>query len=335
MGKEKFSFAWMKRKKKKHEYTVERTSSREVGKSGEFVHRYVMPSGKRERWLMTHYPENAEQLIFDNAGQKTSAQNVANDPERRKKARVLMLVSVAVALLLLLSYPIAKLVSSSLVITDVEIIGCDFYSVEEVLDAGGLAIGDGLPVFDKDVIEELTVLTLPYIESCKVNVEFPNKLIYELDEAKAVAYTKISGEYYALSESLRVLERSEESKTFENLIYIELPRASSAIVGDSLKFDIDVNTDYIAEFLNLLSESKLKTRVNKIFLEEKFNIVFTVDGRFRVRLGSPKEHMLKFEIVNKLIEENGGKTEYAIIDVTIPQKSGIKYETRLDIEARD
>jgi cell division protein FtsQ len=246
-----------------------------------------------------------------------------------------MLLSLAVALLLLLAYPIAKLVASKLVISDVEIIGTTLYTADELLDASGLEMGDGLPLFDKSGVEEMTALTLPYIESCKVNVEFPNKLIYEINEAEAVVYTSVAGEYYALSESLRVLERSDTEETFSGLVYVELPSTLSAVVGENLILDENVSTEYITEFLSLLGESKLEGRVNRIFLEEKFNIVFTVDGRFKVKFGSPKQHTLKFEIVSKLIEENQGKTEYATIDVTIPQKSGIKYESRLNLENRE
>lgn len=330
----KFSFSWLKRKEKKHKYTAKRTSTPEVGSNGEFVHRYVMPASKREQWILDHYPENAEEMIFDKT-QGVDTRDVASDPERRKKARVLMLISIAVALLLLLSYPIARLIGSQLIIGSVEVVGCDYYSKEELLEVSGLSMGDGLPVFDQNRVEEMTVAGLPYVESCNVSVELPNKLIFELIEANAVAYTKIANEYFALSDVMRVLERSENEANFKGLIYVDLPPIATAIVGEIITLEDDKSHDFLVEFLALLNESELSGRVGRIFFDEKFSIVLVVDERFKVRFGSPKEHNYKFAIINALIKDNSESADYGIIDVTVPQKSGFTPQSTLDFNSRE
>ena len=102
-----------------------------------------------------------------------------------------------------------------------------------------------------------------------------------------------------------------------------MPATDLAVAGKDIILS-QGNTDYIVEFLAALKNSKLDSRVSVIYFESKFDIVFSVDEKYRVLFGSPNELTLKFATINKMIEENTAEcTSYGIIDVRVVEVAGI------------
>lgn len=299
-----------------------------------YVRRYAMSEGQRRVWLENHKPGEEDSIMFPSM-RSLKAEEAASDDDRREKAKILM-ICLGIALVLLLLYPIAKLAASHLVIEEIRIEGSTMYTAEQLLSAGGLKVGDGMPILTADTAEETLLSNLPYIQSCNISFELPNTLIFNLTDEVAAVYTEIYGEYYALSSSLRVLERAESSDSFSHLLYIEIPRVTHAVVGEQLEFDSGETGDYIAEFLSLLSESDLQGRVGRVYFDQKFDIVASVDGKYRVMLGSPADMKLKLATVSKMIEENAEEcTGNGLIDVRVVELAGIVINTDLDPDARE
>ena len=120
------------------------------------------------------------------------------------------------------------------------------------------------------------------------------------------------------------------------MLYIELPYAIRAVVGERLVFLDGENGNYIVNFLELLSQSELSGRVNKIYFDKKFDIVASIDGKFRVLFGSPSDLKMKIAATAKMIEENAEKCgESSIIDVRVVEIAGIVLDADIDPNVRE
>lgn len=298
-----------------------------------YVRRYAMSEGSRRVWLENHKPGEEYSIMFPSM--KTLRAEETADTDRREKAKLLV-ICLGIALVLLLLYPMAKLAASHLVISEIRVEGSTIYTADELLEAGGLKLGDGMPLLTADTAEQNLLSNLPYIHSCNISFELPNILIFDLEDEVAVVYAEIYGEYYALSSDLRVLERAGSKDSFADLLCIEIPRVTYAVVGEQLIFEGTEDGDYIVEFLSLLDESELKGRVGKIYFDRKFDIVASVDGKYRVLLGSPSDMKLKLAAVSKMIEDNDDVcTSNGLIDVRVIEVAGIVINTDIDPAARE
>ncbi len=247
-----------------------------------YVRRYSLPKKDLSTWISNNQVGDEYKILHPSLRQ-FKAQEAASDPERREKAKLLM-VCVGIALVLLLIIPAVKLAMNYLVIGEIRVEGSSLYSGTELLEAVELEVGDGLPILKASKAEEKIMNNLSYLQSCEISFELPNVLIFRLvDEAPAL-YAEIDGEYYVLTSSLRVLERTDDENILSDLLYVELPRVDRAMVGEEIVLE-GTNTDYIAEFFRLVNESDLKGRLGKVYFDKKFDIVASVDGKFRVLFG--------------------------------------------------
>lgn len=298
-----------------------------------YVRRYAMSESRRRRWLENHKKGQEDAIMFPSMKPLKAEEATLDD--RREKAKILM-ICVGIALILLLLWPMARFAASHLVVENIRIEGSAAYSSEEILNTAEIGIGDGLPIFKAKAMENALRTTLPYLKSCKITLELPGTVIITLTDEAPAFCAEIFGEYYAVSADLRVLERADSNGSFAKLIEIELPLVSRAIVGEKIVFADGDDCDHITEFLILLSESELEGRIDKVYFDEKFDIVACVDSEFRVMLGSPSEMKLKLATVAKMIGDNSEKCETGgIVDVRVVDVAGIVINADIDPTARE
>ena len=299
-----------------------------------YVRRYAMTQGRRRLWLENYMPGDEIAIMFPST-RKFKSEEEKSDPERRQKAKMLI-ACLVVALVLLLLYPLVNFTMSQLVIGEVNIEGNSFYSTDDLLAAGDIEFGSRLPIFSADEAEQNILAAMPYVRSCEISVKLPNVMTINITEETAVVCAEIFGEYYALSGEMKVLERADTPESFKNLLNIELPFAKRAVVGEKLSFEEGESGRYIVEFLELLSESNLNGRVGKVYFDKKFDIVASVDGKFRVLFGSPSDMKMKIAAVAKMIEENTDNCETSgIIDVRVVEIAGIVLNADIDPNVRE
>lgn len=303
-----------------------------------YVRQYVM----RKRHKRT-YEDSRPEAIFTQPDVIKKTANVEEqiakelaDKQKKQKAKKMLFICI-IAFILVLLYPLFRLVSNVFVINEIVVEGECPYSAEELLAASGLVQGGDLFGNDYDEAARTTLEKLPYLRSCKMESKFPNKVVFTVVSGDAVIYTEVAGEYYALSAALRVLERSSEPTDFiaSGLVYASLPPTAVSLVGEHVKLSGGRDGSYITELLDALADSDLDGRVSRIFFEEKFDIVISVDARFRVKLGSPDDTKLKLHTAARIIEECGFTLEEkGIIDVSDPERPTSLKKNDVDINAR-
>lgn len=298
----------------------------------ERVKRYVMSSDSKRVWLENHMPDEADSINFP--GALARAHGVVTE-ERKKKAR-LLIFSLCVAVLILIVSVFVWYFSSRLVIKDIRVEGSELYTADMLMSSCGLSLDDKLPIFSKNEFENALLEEFPYIKDCSISVELPNTLIFTLTEEKAEIYAEIFGEYYAMNSSLRILERSESKEDFSDLLFVKLPRVKSAVVGDRLELADGLDCDYIVNFFESIDSSALAGRLGVVYFDKKFDIVASVDGKFRILFGSPTELTLKISAAAHIIDENAEKcTSGSVLDVRVVDIAGIVLNADIDPDARE
>lgn len=298
-----------------------------------YVRRYSMTKKRRSKWIDNNLEWDEDSFLYPSL-RKFKAEEAASDPDKREKARIL-LVSLCAALVMILLIIVIKLATTYLVIEEIRIEGGSYYSEAELLSAGGLKKGDGLPIFKSSDAESLVLNKLPYVKTCEIKFEFPNIVIFHLIDEIPELYTRIEGDYYILNTSLRVLDRTNDQAALSGLLYVEFPRVTKALVGEEIVLE-KTNIEYITEFLSLIEESSLKGKLGTVYFDKKFDIVASVDGKFRVLFGSPSDMKLKIAAASKIIEENSEKClSSGIIDVRIIDICGIILDADIDPEVRE
>lgn len=238
----------------------------------------------------------------------------------RRKAKWLIAI-VLLCLCCVMAYFISRFIASFFVVGEVNVDGESPYSAADIISAAGINDGDKLYRLDKKAVEESITENLPYISSAKVKIVLPSFVYITVESEKAVMYTEIAGEFYALSGSMRVLERGDKPEKFAaaGLLYVTLPKTGNAVVGMPLTLADGSDTAYIAKLEAAIAESELSGRVTKLFLDERFNTVMTVDGRYRVIFGSDADAPQKALAASRVIKECAYPADVtAIIDVSDP-----------------
>ncbi len=298
-----------------------------------YVRRYAMSEGSRRVWLENNRCGESNEIMFPSK-REAMKRDIAT-PERRQRARALIL-GLCIAAILMIASVFAVYVGSRLVIKEVRVDGSTTFSAEQLMNAGGLTVGDKLPLLTASDIEEELIKVFPYIKSCSVSIELPNTVVFNITDESAAVYSSIFGEYYALSPELRVLERAESADEFSHLLYIELPRVSRAVVGEKVVFADGLDGTYIIEFLDLFSGSELAGRAGIIYFDEKYDIVASVDDKFRILFGSPIEMSLKLKAACHIIEQNIDDCETgSVVDVRVVDIAGIVVNANIDPNSRE
>ena len=313
-----------------------------IGQTPQENQRYVRQYVMRKRHKRA-YEDSRPEPVFTQPeiiqksenGEEKIARELAQKAKKQKAKKLLFLCIIAFILVLL--YPLFRLVSNVFVIKEIVVEGACPYSAEELLAAAGLTQGESLFGNDSDMLAETTLEKLPYLRSCKVDFALPDKVVFSVVAGNAVIYTEVAGEYYALSAALRVLERKSEPSEFiaDGIVYASLPPAALSVVGEYIKLSGGADSSYITDFLDALTSSPLNGRVSRMFLEEKFDMVISVDAKFRVKLGSPESAALKLHAAARVIDECGfGLEEKGVIDVSDPEKPTSVKKNDIDINTR-
>ena len=131
-----------------------------------------------------------------------------------------------------------------------------------------------------------------------------------------------AGRWFALDRNLTVLSESTTKDPYSSLVTVTLPEIYGIRVGETVCFlDAGIDRSYIAQAIDLLRENGLLERTTLLDVSEKFNVSYVLDGSLRVKLGRMSDLESKLEMVELILENRGEIGEFAVIDVSDPERS--------------
>lgn len=191
---------------------------------------------------------------------------------------------------------------------NVEIKGNSKYSEEDILKASGLSKADNLFGLDLKKAEEKIKNKCPYVSNVDFKIVLPSTIIINVTEDAPSYCTEIYGDYFLLSEDLRIISKHDMYEELEVLslpiIYLKLPEVSRAVAGEVIKFDKNSSYDHIIDLLGNLKLQSIHSQIDCVDTSDRYHIVlYANDCRYKINLGTSDNLDTKLKFVNKVIEE--------------------------------
>ena len=241
---------------------------------------------------------------------------------RQSRAKLVQVIIFIVIIALFAAVCITKV----FVIGEVEVVGSDRYGGDELLSLIGAKEGDSLYSIHRKSIDALPS-KLSLVRSVSISRKLPRTLVITLYEDEPLYYCELYGEYFKLSDSLRVLERvfDEEECKAAGLIRVELPAVDRAVVGSQIVFDDESDFKYVSAYLEALEASSVRDRVDAFDLRDKFDLEMICESIYLVKLADGEELATKLSTLSQVLSHDAMKDRgKSTIDVSNPA------ETRVD-----
>ncbi len=181
------------------------------------------------------------------------------------------------------------------------------YSADVLAQAGGLELGVKIYSADIEEAERRILDTYPEIGSVKITRELPDRIAIAPVYATAKYFVSIYGEYYTLSDELRVLERVEDRGycTALRLVELEPPEIKRAVTGEILTFADSTSAEYVERMLTAVSGSELYGLIDRLGVKSKFDCYALKRDSFKISFGECKDEAIKILMALKVMNEEG------------------------------
>ncbi len=199
----------------------------------------------------------------------------------------------------------------------IEIAGECPYSEEQMLEGLGIEKGDGLyDMSDKELSNNLKY-NLALVDSAKFSRKWPDTIVVTVEKANPTFYISLDNNLYILSQSLRVLSKTDsiEKIETEGCIYLGAEGIKNCIEGEFLKLDKDAE-EIIIELYETLEKIGEISNITAFDVKDKFDISLMYKEKYLVKLGDRRNINHKIQFMNAIIEQKKGDGTNGIIDVS-------------------
>ena len=192
--------------------------------------------------------------------------------------------------------------------------GGTIISEEAVLDAAKIKNGRHLYALDTDKIGNDVAAISPYIKRVTVTRALFGEVHIRIEEYDGAYYVEHENAYYILSDSLRVLDKTEDIADClaKAEIRVILPEIKEAKVGKALVFADKTKSTTVRQTLESFSAFSYRDMLLWIDLSSEFAVTANADDRYRLILGNTSELdeklTLTAESIRHLSQNMGGAT---------------------------
>ncbi len=224
-------------------------------------------------------------------------QKKARKPKRKKRRGNYILIYLMVAILILGA--IATLSLTVLFgIETVKVEGDSRYSVEQILAAADVPVGENLLRYKKEEASAAIKSQLPYIDEVKIKKVLPGTVEITVEDAvPAFAFVE-EDRYLLVSESGRALEYVETKP--DGFILIFGAAFSEPVLGQAMPYEQE---DHLALITALLDEIEKQefTGVKEIDLRSSTEITMLYEDRVKLLVGTSNDLDYKISFAKKLL----------------------------------
>ncbi len=203
-------------------------------------------------------------------------------------------------------------------VTDIQVTGCQLYTVEQVAGACGISLGDNLLLIRKPAAAARLKILLPYIENVRIGRALPGTVTIEVSESGAAFSVEAEdGTSWLINGSGKVLEEAGVSAA-------DYPKLTGVILkkpepGLQALTNQTSNLEAAQQLMELLGESDIVPQITEIDVSKTFDIVVWYGNQYEVHLGGTDrlDYKLRYllSILDQLDSARGG-----VIDLTLEEK---------------
>lgn len=190
--------------------------------------------------------------------------------------------------------------------SEIRVEGCSIYEDYLIRECSGIEMEQNLYSIDQKAVEDSIIAQYPYIKSVNVELHFPSTVTLVVEEEVPTYYFELCGQYYILSESLRVLEitdnLNETAVPDADLLNIRTLNVSYAVAGHQIVFEDVGYYSYAQKMLSTFENSQIADHITLVDFSDKYNIYVIYDHRYRIEFGSVEDIAKKITIAQKIME---------------------------------
>ena len=237
-----------------------------------------------------------------------------NERKKKKRTSKIIFIFFFIGVLIAVGYLLCTLEAFNL--KNINLNETEKYSKEEIVSKAGIEIGKNtfLEFFTSD---KKNVSTMPYVESIKLSVKFPNEINIEVIErtGKYYAYDKDKNIFYMLSEDGYILENADiNNKKEDEILLVGITFDNEVMLGKKIN-DIDLTKLKIIKKIE--KEFIYETRNGKITKISFENSLTTITINDKLSVIFPNDTDLEYKMVFlKTILESIPEDSVGIIDMT-------------------
>jgi len=290
----------------------------------------TVPEDRRRRQNAPDSTHNSDAIFRQESA--SDAQRLAARIRLGFQGKRTMLLAILVCVLVLfLALMVYKVF---FVVSDIEIEGESRYSQQEIVQASGVSEGRNLFSFSSRVVMEDVTLRLPYIHTLKVDRTIPDSVLFTVAEEKAVYWTELYGEVWAVSSALRLLEPISRQEAMEQgWIRLRLPAVERAVAGRVLEFREERMLSWIRKVSVELQESALFSRITSLDVRDPYNLRMVSDDCYLLIFGAGTDTALQLRVASAVLGDSlFDATVKAQIDLTSTGSTSVVFDDQLSLE---
>ena len=236
---------------------------------------------------------------------------------------------------------VSAVINISIGVRKIDVKGIELCTREEILSVAGIEEGSGYFSYNASSAEKKIKELYPCVVDIRISRSTFGRVTVSVTEEKALWYVESYGEYFALSEDLRVIKSEESKKRFieYGLVRLDFPEIRSAVLGKAIEIrDDDRDPSYVFDLLSDIRATELYKagRVDQIKIKNKFDVYVVVDCRHLVSIGNCTEIAYKLGQVRDVLNDNRfdwtKKSEILIFD---PKTPTVRENPELDFSYLD
>ncbi len=248
-------------------------------------------------------------------------QSRANARKRRRQRT--LLVFYFLTFVAVITASIALSLTVLFKIDTIQVTGTSRYSVQEIIQAGGIQKGENLFLTKTGEAGAKIRQKLPYIGTVTVSRRLPAKIIISVGEEPVSGALAYNGKYAIISPSGKVLELAE--KIPENCPVIKGLKLSKAEVGEKIVY---ADAAQQATFQNLtaaITSSQLK-KVTELDFSLTYKLQIVYDRRITMNLGLASDLDKKLRFGKSILDAGKIKdTEKGVLNLSVAAENEHAY----------
>ncbi len=183
----------------------------------------------------------------------------------------------------------------------INVYGSNRYLSSDVTAATGYTDKTNLFYLSGDKLAQTLEKEFPYIEQLRVEKDFPHTLNLYVTEAKEDFITGTDGNYFVLSEKMKVL--AKRPTVTDDLTFLIYESEKEQVMGTQFAYNKNIDGEVLSSVMAALKKAGIASRVTEIDLTDKFNIAVTYDGRIRIKLGTYEDIETKILFAARIVTE--------------------------------
>lgn len=202
---------------------------------------------------------------------------------QKKKRRKERLITAFIVLFILSIIALCVLsVTVFLNITTINVSGGSTYTVEEIVSAADIEVGDNLIVLSEEKISQKLQIKLPFIDEVKLEKTLPDKVKIIVKETKEEIFFSNGKDIYSANKKGKIIKAYETAP--ENLIMVTVSNETAFKPGTTIRFMTEREEELYNNFFDMIE--KCNYDVNFINISDPFASYMKLEDRLIVKFGS-------------------------------------------------